>query len=211
MKKIILLLAIGFGAYQFYERQLLDGAGAFDADGNPQTLVFTFDACGKPCNDAISLLNRRGVTYEHINLSEGEAQIARLDSHGGGQSMPVLIVGKQRVDQFHHARIISALAEAYGDEVLSQKEAQAMEGHFDDAGNPRLVMYGTKTCGFCTRADQYFRDKGVSYIDFDIDRNSQAKTKFNILQGAGTPLIYVGYHRVEGFNKNAIKRAIAIL
>ena len=38
-----------------------------------------------------------------------------------------------------------------------------------------------------------------------------AKRSFTTLQAAGTPLIYVGYRRAEGFNKSKLEQALAAL
>jgi len=211
VKKIILIMLLSFGGYQYYNGQLGGGAGAFDASGNAQTLLFTFDGCGAPCNDAVSLLTKRDVTFENINLSDGDEQVARLKSHGGGSQMPVLIAGEHRVERFHPIKMVSTLAEVYGPQVLSKQEARVMAGHFDKEGSPRLVMYGTQTCGFCTKAAKYFNDSGVIFADLDIDKSNAARKNYDLLQGAGTPLIYVGFRRVDGFNKTALDRAIKAL
>lgn len=212
MRNLIIIAVIVVGVYQFYGHFINGGsAGAFDANGKPQTLVFTFDGCGKPCDDALDLLDKRNIPYENVNLSDGEEQVKRLEHHGGGKHMPTLIIGSHRIARFHRSRIVAVLAEVYGSQVLSSAEDDAMREHFDSTGKPVLVMYGTRTCGFCKKADRYFADQGVDYKNMDIEENSKAKRSYQILEGSGTPLIYVGFRRVEGFDEDEIDRAFDLL
>lgn len=207
---MIILIIVIAGGYHLYDR-FFAVKGAFDDNGNPKSLVFTFNECGKPCDDAIKLLEQRGIDYDNINLSDGKEQLDLLNQHGGGSNLPVFIIGENRVDSYFKARITAALAEAYGEQVLTQAENRAMDEHFDSDGNPVLVMYATKTCGYCIKAARYFDDIGVEYITLDIDDDQKARKDYETLQATGTPLIYVGFRRIEGFNKKAVDRALELL
>jgi glutaredoxin len=212
MRKLIILVIVVVGGYQFNEHYINGSdVGAFDELGNPQTFVFTFNECGKPCDNALVLLDKRKIEYENVNLSDGEEQFKRLEKQGGGQNMPILIIGSHRVVRYHRSRITSVLAEVYGRDVLRRAEANAMQDHFDSNGKPVLVMYGTKTCGYCKKAVRYFSDQDVDFKNMDIEENSRAKQAYQTLEGSGTPLIYVGFRRIEGFRKDDIDRALALL
>jgi len=80
----------------------------------PVTL-YTFD-CGDPCQNATALLNRRGVPFTTVNVSNPEGA-AKLMALTGANVVPVLQVGDKLVSK--------GLAEA---------RLQAM---LDDAGYPR--------------------------------------------------------------------------
>lgn len=64
-----------------------------------------------------------------------------------------------------------------------------------------IVMYATNWCGYCRQARNYFRASGIHYTEHDIEADSDAKRKFDLLGGTGVPLIMVGGHRMQGFNK----------
>lgn len=212
MRNLLLLIAIVGGLYHFYGKDYLEyQQGAFDEAGNPIALLFTMTDCTTPCDDAIALLERRGIEYEEILIDESEKTFERFKDHGGGNTFPLLLAGVNRLDGFNRMRMTSVLAETYGWDILSKNERRAMEHHFDSEGNPILVMYGTQTCGYCRKAEQLFVDNNVEFIDFDIEQNGLARSNYTTLEGMGTPLIYVGFRRIRGYNKLEIERALKLL
>ena len=66
---------------------------------------------------------------------------------------------------------------------------------------PTVVMYATKTCGYCAKARAYFREHGVAWKERDIEASEQAHREWKELGGVGTPLIVIGNERISGFNK----------
>jgi glutaredoxin len=92
--------------------------------------------------------------------------------------------------------------------VLTQQEENAMADHFDEEGNPLVVMYGNNRCGYVKKAREYLNAKGIEFVDLNIDASGEAAACYRALEGSGTPLIYVGYRRIEGFNKPEIDKAI---
>jgi glutaredoxin len=122
--------------------------------------------------------------------------------------VPKIVSGTSVTIGDNKKTIVSGLAEAYGTEVLMQKEADAMMGHFDEDGNPLVVLYGTDRCGYVKKAREYLNAQGVEFVDLNIDRSAEASANFIALEGSGTPLIYFGYRRIEGWSKPEIDRAI---
>jgi glutaredoxin len=157
------------------------------------------------------LLVKRRIEFAEFNVADGDEQTEKMKHYGGGRYMPYLVTGKRRVSGYNEHEIIGALAEEYGRDLLTREEQKIMSRHFDTAGNPRVVMYATQRCGYCIKAREYFRDAGIAFTELDINSDAVAKRSFNALQAAGTPLIYVGYRRVEGFNKNRLEEALASL
>ncbi|MGD2052866.1 MAG: glutaredoxin domain-containing protein [Gammaproteobacteria bacterium] len=210
MRNLLILSILVAGGYQLYARYHEQAATAYDENGNPQTLLFTFNGC-KPCDDARRLLVKRRIEFAEFNVADGDEQTEKMKHYGGGRYMPYLVTGKRRVSGYNEHEIIGALAEEYGRDLLTREEQKIMSRHFDTAGNPRVVMYATQRCGYCIKAREYFRDAGIAFTELDINSDAVAKRSFNALQAAGTPLIYVGYRRVEGFNKNRLEEALASL
>ena len=75
----------------------------------PVTL-YTYD-CGGICASAEALLNRRGVPYTTVNVTEG-ANAAKLQSISGEQRVPVLQIGDKVEKGFLDSRWQAALDEA---------------------------------------------------------------------------------------------------
>jgi len=208
MRNLFILAIIIAGGYQLYVKYQEHATAAYDENGNPRTLLFTFNGC-KPCDDARTLLTKRHVDFEEFNVSEGDAQADKMKAYGGGRILPYLVTGNRKLSGFNKYELIGALAEVHGQKLLTRQEQNIMKTNFDSAGNPRVVMYGTQRCGYCIKAREYFNDEGVEYTEFDIEKSSVANRNFKALEAHGTPLVYVGYRRVDGFNRNKLDAALA--
>ena len=71
-------------------------------------------------------------------------------------------------------------------------------GTLGRSGN-KVVMYSTSWCGYCKKARQYFKSKGIAFNEYDIEKNKKAKRKYERLGGQGVPLILVGKKSMRGF------------
>ncbi len=71
-----------------------------------------------------------------------------------------------------------------------------------------VVIYTSSHCGYCTKAKQYFAQKGISYREVSIE-TSQGRLEFRSRGGTGTPLIVVGGAKVvNGFDVAELDRAL---
>jgi len=71
---------------------------------------------------------------------------------------------------------------------------------------PKVVMYSTNSCGYCKKARKYFNKNNISYTDYNIEKNAQAKRKFKKMGARGVPVILVGNKRLNGFSERGFKR-----
>lgn len=210
MRNLLIMAVLAVGSYQLYLHYQEYATAAYDENGNPLTLLFTASGC-PPCDNARELLKKRRVDFEEFNVSEESEQLEKMKDFGGGRAFPYMVTGNRKVSGFDKQAIIGALAEIHGERVLTRQERKILASHFDAAGNPLVVMYATERCGYCIKAREYFDDKGIEFTEFDIDRSAVAKRNFNALGAPGTPLIYVGYRRTDGFNKKKLDEALASL
>lgn len=204
MKNLIILIIIATGAYYTY-LNFSTASGVYDDSGNAKTLLFLYEGCGAPCNQAERFLQDTDIQYERINLSSGPEAEDRLRSLRGSSTMPQLYTGSRRVDGFHHLRYKEALGETYGLKVLSGKYQDAYASHFYDDGSPKLVMYGASWCPYCLKAREYFVDNGLNFKEWDVEKEFVGKRHFETLEGTGYPVIYVGFRRV---NTDDVKTAL---
>jgi glutaredoxin 3 len=66
---------------------------------------------------------------------------------------------------------------------------------------PAVVMYATKTCGYCARARALFARKGVAFTEIEAVSGSAARDES--LQRTGrtsVPQIFIGERHVGGFD-----------
>ena len=70
-----------------------------------------------------------------------------------------------------------------------------------EKGTPgAVVMYATSWCPYCEKARQYFRQHNIHYTEYDIERDSHARKRYESLGGSGVPVILVGKERMNGFS-----------
>jgi glutaredoxin len=76
----------------------------------PVTL-YTSQACGDACAKARELLNQRGVPYSEASVAD-EEDLANLQQLSGGNSVPVMTVGREVLKGFEAGAYASALDNA---------------------------------------------------------------------------------------------------
>lgn len=72
----------------------------------------------------------------------------------------------------------------------------------------QIVIYSTSHCPYCTKAKQYFSQKGIRYREVNIESSQSAKEEFRKLGGQGVPLIVVGDEVVRGFSVKTLDRLL---
>ncbi|HEY7773113.1 MAG TPA: glutaredoxin domain-containing protein, partial [Marinagarivorans sp.] len=69
-----------------------------------------------------------------------------------------------------------------------------------------VEMYATKWCGYCKKARRYMAQKGIAYIEYDIEADAAANARHKALGGRGVPLILVDGRRLNGFSESGFER-----
>lgn len=88
--------------------------------------------------------------------------------------------------------------------------AHASAAHAAGAkAQPDIVMYATQTCGYCKKAREYFTAHNVTWREIDIDSSEAAQKEWREKGGMGTPLIYIGSVRIEGYMQSKMDEALA--
>lgn len=206
MKKLILLGLIAVCGYKLYQHvSASNDKGPVAADGTPIAQLFVGPGCGQFCDEMEEILKGRNINYVLIDISTPEGE------KYGVRQFPVTRVGKRKVIGNFRNQLVAVLAETYGNSALTPAERIAMQGHFDANGKPIVVLYGTQWCQYCKREREYFAEHNISFDDLDVESSSSAKQVYDILQGAGYPLIYVGYRRFDGYIEKEILDAITEL
>jgi len=73
--------------------------------------------------------------------------------------------------------------------------------------NKKVVMYSTSWCGYCKKARTYFRKKGISFVDYDVEKLPSRMREFKKLGGTGYPLIIIGNkQKMHGFSPEGFER-----
>lgn len=200
MKKLLVFAAVVAASYYLYN-QSSSNVGVYADDGSPRTILFTTEQCGDACDEMRRYIKSR-VTFEEYDAFDGGPGRDLYKEYGGTGFLPYIAMGKQRVTGPDRGAVISSVAAEFGLEKVKQREKRALQRNFDATGNARVVMYATNWCGYCKEARKYFADRGIEYVEFDIEKDRSAKRDYDALLGTGTPLLFNGYARMSGFNKS---------
>ncbi|MFQ5546150.1 MAG: glutaredoxin domain-containing protein [Acidiferrobacterales bacterium] len=66
---------------------------------------------------------------------------------------------------------------------------------------PTVKILSTTWCGVCKKAKTYLSQKGVAFREYDVEHSEAGKREYKRLNGKGVPIILVGDHRMDGFNR----------
>ncbi|MGM0563278.1 MAG: glutaredoxin family protein [Pseudomonadota bacterium] len=214
MKTWLVIALLGFGLYHFYPQiseRFFSGNGAFDEQGNPAVVVFTFSQCGHYCDQAIEVIERAGQPYtEHVldELPQSEAD-QLLDYYDiSTNGLPGIVVGERKIQGFRKQALRSALIQEIGWEAASGPVRRVLKSHYGDNGEPRLVFYGTDWCPYCKKLREHLQDEGVPFTEIDVEKSARGKSYYDVLGGTGYPLTYIGAEWVGGADLERIDRAI---
>ncbi len=92
------------------------------------------------------------------------------------------------------------------DSKITEKVKKSVSSILPGSKNKKIIMYSTKSCGYCKQAKNYFSDKDLKFTEYDINNNDKARKEFKKLGGTGVPLIVIDGKVIKGFNKNLIDK-----
>ena len=73
----------------------------------------------------------------------------------------------------------------------------------------KVELYVTSWCGYCKKAEAYFRSNGIAYKKFDIEKDqAAARRKKRLHNGEGVPLAVVNGTAILGYSPAAYERAL---
>ena len=63
-----------------------------------------------------------------------------------------------------------------------------------------VTIYTAEWCGVCGRTKAFFKQNGVPFREWDVEKTEYGATKYRQLGGSGVPLITVGSDKMTGFD-----------
>ncbi len=119
-----------------------------------------------------------------------------------GDSYPVRTVDRGELEKQHAA----------------VRPASASPSTAPTATDGEVILYKTAWCGYCRKASEYLRLKGVPFIEKDLERDAGARE--DMLTRAkqagvpasslgGVPILYIKGRILTGFSRDAIDAALA--
>ncbi|MGH7965835.1 MAG: glutaredoxin domain-containing protein [Candidatus Binatia bacterium] len=78
-----------------------------------------------------------------------------------------------------------------------------------DYQGAEVELYITSWCGYCRKAREFLQSQGISFIEYDIEKDpGAAERKQEIAAGAGIPVAVINGQIVRGFSKAAYEKAL---
>lgn len=211
MKKLILLITLGAGLWYWYDGNLSFGKtpAALDGAGQPVVWVFTFDACGAPCAEALDDLRKRKAPFVEKLIDPADkdnADVQFWQAHRA-TSFPLIVVGDDSLAGFNRPELANLLAQHFGDTYLHAQEQRYFQKHFNADGSPRIVMYATAWCGYCKRLRTEFQQNNIDFTEIDVEKSGEQQLLSTTMGIRGVPATWVGYRRVQGSSLADVKKA----
>ena len=85
----------------------------------------------------------------------------------------------------------------------------SIEEQVKEVQKPVVELYTTSWCPYCAKARAYFRQRGISFKEYDIEKDkSAARRKIRLGSRKGVPFAVVNGEKIHGFSAVAYERAL---
>lgn len=75
----------------------------------------------------------------------------------------------------------------------------------------KVIIYSTPVCTYCHMAKEFFKEKGVEYVEHDVSTDLAArKDMIDKSQQMGVPVIDIEGKIIVGFDKEEIVGALGL-
>ena len=168
--------------------------------------------------DAVRVVDPTREEGTHSNkVFVADMRVAQADG-----AFPVHVMTRAEFDQLAVARRqkqgVATLpsAAASGDLPIVPLQQSNPLANATPQGNsrPQVVIYGASWCGACHDAAAYLRQRGVSYVEKDVEsdadaaREMKSKLSKNGLRGGSIPVLDVRGRVMVGFNAQQVDEAL---
>ena len=158
-----------------------------------------------------SELSKRSIeALKEVKQNHNEVTICKIDASRIRdihpryqiQSVPTLVVFRKG----RPAEIISGVQTAgFYERIVSKRVA----GEAGDSPLPRVTVYSTPTCPYCTMVKDYLESKNVSFTDVDVASDQQAAMELVQRTGQqGVPQTEINGSFVIGYNTRELDRLL---
>ena len=77
--------------------------------------------------------------------------------------------------------------------------------------HPRVILFTSSSCPWCTQAKRYLRGKGVRVKEVRIDKDPDAAQDLVRMTGQmSVPVLLIGRAKVVGFDRGKIDRLLGL-
>ncbi|MDP2604187.1 MAG: glutaredoxin family protein [Deltaproteobacteria bacterium] len=74
-----------------------------------------------------------------------------------------------------------------------------------------VTIYSTPTCHFCQMSKEFFKEKGITYTEYDVAHDLEKRQEMIQKSGQmGVPVIFVGDEMIVGFDQERLASTLGI-
>ncbi|AJD46923.1 glutaredoxin [Isoalcanivorax pacificus W11-5] len=74
---------------------------------------------------------------------------------------------------------------------------------------PAVVMYATRSCGYCARARKFFAEHNIPYTERNVEGRSPYRAEWERVGGTGVPTFVLGGEEViKGWNERRLRERL---
>ena len=89
-------------------------------------------------------------------------------------------------------------------DTLGESEKEAVK-----VSAPTVEIYETGWCGYCKKAKNFFRSKGIKFKAYDIEKDKAAARRMMALtQRRAVPFVVINGHQIQGYSEQAYDKAL---
>jgi len=98
--------------------------------------------------------------------------------------------------------------ESFRPEPLNSFESTSV-GEASSRFNNKVELYTTSWCPYCEKSREYFRDQGVAFKEYDIEKDaSAAARKKRLGSRRGVPFAVVNGEKIQGYSVKKYAQAL---
>ena len=89
------------------------------------------------------------------------------------------------------------------------KKREESRPSFESKKRADVVLYTTSWCPYCRKARDYFRSRGIDFVEYDIEKDKEAAIRKKQLDSrGGVPFAIINGRSVSGFSASAYEKAL---
>ena len=75
--------------------------------------------------------------------------------------------------------------------------------------SPTVEIYETSWCGYCKKAKDFFRSRGIDFVTFDIEKDQQAAARMRTFTNRrAVPFVVINGQGISGYSVAAYEKAL---
>jgi glutaredoxin len=76
---------------------------------------------------------------------------------------------------------------------------------------PQVEIFTTSWCPYCTKATGFLRANGITFVEYDVEKDAKAAQRLHELTGrGGVPFAIINGRKIHGWSEEAYKRALGL-